>query len=424
MRLSAGMLAMAFLGGVVICASIVFHFTHLSGHEHNSLQRHPRPGRADRLARPAPGSTVSALTKPHVSHEAMDVLVRRVSDLERTTRLKPGQTLADRMARIDNRVDDLDKTLNQVVTHIKSLESAVMAAAHATNHAEQPEKIETSPAVEAAMDVDGQPVIGNVKLGFGTFKECGVRGWFYPPDTNRTLAKICENKPFSWIRWGDGEMIEAFKGIKPLKAGQAPDHSQALRQAFYKATQLDAIQINVGTWWLCNSKRQWNSAINVKSTIEYKYTNYFYLPMGDPMEDPRTDHGWVTEANRCSKRVIAVVPSHLRALPVWPKGTRFLDSPQGNDIGKVILKITEVQDALKDSERPALVVFAAGISAKIMIVRLTVSNPEHQYLDIGSVLDGYAGVKSRDYNDPKKYCGSITDANVRKQWFAPGVCSF
>lgn len=202
--------------------------------------------------------------------------------------------------------------------------------------------------------------------------QCGVNGLFKHENVSDVLPRICSRRPFSWIRWGDGE-IDAAPG--------GSDFAAAVKTAFQTAIKIGTVEINVGTWWLCNNRHKnfWNQLVSPSE--KFRFTNYFYLPMGDPVSADH-DEGWVQLAQKCSRKVVAVVPQHLERLPVWPRDVVFIRSPMGQSLPPVDQTIRHVASILAKSPERVLVVVAAGISAKILIVNLTVAFPDHQYIDV------------------------------------------
>jgi len=74
---------------------------------------------------------------------------------------------------------------------------------------------------------------------------------------------------------------------------------------------------------------------------------------------------------------------------------------------------------------PLLFLVSCGRSAKIIISDLiSRKNNIHSFIDTGSVFDGYSGIKSRDYNDPKNYCSRIKELDPEHlgYWMKKGVC--
>lgn len=81
-----------------------------------------------------------------------------------------------------------------------------------------------------------------------------------------------------------------------------------------------------------------------------------------------------------------------------------------------------ISHILGEAAEPYVVVIADGALTKIIAAELTLTHPNHTYIDIGSSLDGYAGIHSRDYNNPKHYCEQVKSREARERWFKPGVC--
>lgn len=218
------------------------------------------------------------------------------------------------------------------------------------------------------------------------------------------LAKLCRKEPFTWCRWGDGETIHAGLLTNPR-----------LQNSFRIAAHHPDIYLNVGGWFFCGNKSKELEVLWKSFNNGGRFYDYFYLNAGDPMSDKKL--GWRDQIEKCSLQTIAVIPQHLKTLPVF-KNSVIFDSPTYSTLDATILSIRE---QLKGAHK--VVLLAGGKIAKILAVELTLSDPGHTYIDIGSSMDGYAMRHSRDYNDPKNYCAKISSLYERERWFSPGACT-
>ncbi len=218
------------------------------------------------------------------------------------------------------------------------------------------------------------------------------------------LAKLCSKQPFSWVRWGDGETIHAGLLTNPR-----------LQNSFRIAAHHPDIYLNVGGWFFCGNKSKELQVLWKSFSNGGRFYDYFYLNAGDPMSAKKV--GWRDQIEKCSRKTLAVIPSHLRSLPVF-RNSIIVPSPTYETLDATI---REIRKHLRGESM--VVLLAGGKIAKILAVELTLSDPNHTYIDIGSSMDGYAGRHSRDYNDPKNYCAKISSPKERERWFPPGACN-
>lgn len=134
--------------------------------------------------------------------------------------------------------------------------------------------------------------------------------------------------------------------------------------------------------------------------------------------------------------VVLVGPPHLKNVP-FLNPAQYIDSSGVNrkmdKTSKIIDDCAKLMDQQKLGEegRPLLFLLAAGFSSKIIIAELlqykeeSSNNHTQSFIDVGASLDGYVGVKSRDYNHPKRYCEEVIkndDPKNRYHWMKKGVC--
>jgi hypothetical protein len=93
-----------------------------------------------------------------------------------------------------------------------------------------------------------------------------------------------------------------------------------------------------------------------------------------------------------TRRVVVVGPRHLGALTLFPVAEHIVVPP--SDAWKHVARLSaEVLDVLEDDD---LVLFAAGMATNLMIHRLwPLVRGRMTLLDMGAILDPYAGVLSR-----------------------------
>ena len=140
--------------------------------------------------------------------------------------------------------------------------------------------------------------------------------------------------------------------------------------------------------------------------------------------------GYVDAIRKAKRKVILLGPPHVQNLPFIGQDA-FVDASGAGGGGDgvadgVIKTLFEIGDAFDD---PPVVIMTAGMAAKsaILLGQDRINFRGWGFIDAGTTLDGYAGVKSRDYNDPRKYCQKSRertrgDGDGVEFWFAPGVC--
>lgn len=262
--------------------------------------------------------------------------------------------------------------------------------------------------------------------------ERDVRGRFATRDfalvrevERRTRARV----GFGWARWGDAEMMSSARDGSPMRL--------AVRALMSVGATPNCV-LNVGVHWLCNEglRNNWNAAMDGVDANDTIGHSFFFLPMGDPADDDRSMwkekgvDGYVNVIRKAKRKVILVGPPHVEGLP-FIGHSAFVDA-SGKGMGgdgaadSVVQRIFEIGDAF---DEPPVVIMAAGMAAKTAILSAQdrINFKGWGLIDAGTTLDGYAGVKSRDYNDPKIYCRKsrerARDAHDGVDfWFAEGVC--
>ncbi|KAK3255070.1 hypothetical protein CYMTET_35697 [Cymbomonas tetramitiformis] len=176
--------------------------------------------------------------------------------------------------------------------------------------------------------------------------------------------------------------------------------------------------INVGVWWLCNRRLRnlWNDLASSDGS-NHIFMDSFYLPMGDPVDIGRSSLreagviGWVAEAKR--RRVVLIGPAHLKRVPILSHATHVeTTGEEGSSVARIDFLIKKSVSISSQSNTTALFVLAAGCASKIIIAELSLLLPKDSFIDVGTALDGYAGVPSRDYNqDIGRYCTAVHGEN-------------
>jgi len=162
----------------------------------------------------------------------------------------------------------------------------------------------------------------------------------------------------------------------------------------------------------------------------YLFHQFFYLPMGDPADDDRDMWagkgilGWARVAKKVGRKIVLVSPVLVKDVP---SVSRLLvehipsDGAVGDNGAELLPKVRETSERYPGEA--LLFLFEAGTPAKLVISEMARTTYKDIYIDMGTVLDGYAGLRSRDYNDPQMYCRKTRARNESvDDWFRPNVC--
>lgn len=237
------------------------------------------------------------------------------------------------------------------------------------------------------------------------------------------MNELKEKRPFGWIRWGDGEMMSAAK--------DSP-YGRRLKDALLFLSRHNQSVVNVGMHWLRQERlaKMWNQIVPEHG--DHLFHEFFYLPIGDPIAKETQEWreagilGWHVAKNEASYKVILVGPNQLRGLPFLNETAYVSSAGIEHDIDRTDAIIHQCIEIMKQYEpEPLLFLIAGGRSAKIIVADLVNRTDNiHTFVDIGSCLDGFAGIHSRDYNNPKKYCQMIEQKEPDNLhfWMKPGVC--
>lgn len=223
------------------------------------------------------------------------------------------------------------------------------------------------------------------------------------------MRYVKEGKPFAWIRWGDGETIHACRTHKPgIRLKNSCKLWQEAGDNFFVA---------VGTWFFLNPKlkQMWNFIHKNNKLDLLVLLEYFYLPMGDPACDeylPLRKNGilgWIIESTNRKKVIVG---------PNFAKQFEFLEYYDFIEIGRNSQQNIDDYDIIhskmknisENNEEGILFIFIAGFMSKVLITEaFTTYGKKDTFIDVGSALDGYAGIESKDFINCKKWAKKIID---------------
>ena len=262
--------------------------------------------------------------------------------------------------------------------------------------------------------------------------ECarGMRGFvrrFSLAAQARVMGWVRDSTPFAWIRWGDGNTL-ALRTDERLRRALRRWGGEGPRRLF----------VSIGMWWMCRAdlRLAWNRGVDADglgSNTTATLVDHFYLTQGDPANPEvyrlreQGIRGWVIEAQ---DRVVCLVgPGFTASFRTFLFHSEFIEIPRrAVDVDAVMRRMRQVVEKYA----PLRVLFAvvAGDSAKIIITEAFLSpwGGLSSYVDVGSAMDGFAGVASKDFIHIPSYCRReaefVPDPTDRKRrvWMKRGVC--
>jgi len=253
----------------------------------------------------------------------------------------------------------------------------------------------------------------------------GLKGNFnqMPLFVLQTLMKyVRTGEPFAWIRWADGDTLNAAKrtqvGIRLRRSCQLWEDAG------------DNFFIAVGTWFFLNPllKILWNSIHKDNEFKTLYFLEHFYLPMGDPASNEYLRlrengvRGWIIESTH--RKIVLIGPSFARQFD-FLNYCDFIEIAQDAEshvanfdlIHKKIKKISE------STEEGIIFVFIAGSMSKILITEAFSSyGKKDSFIDVGSALDGYAGIESKDFINCKEWANRVLNYipadDIERKWMS------
>eukprot|EP01064_Diplonema_japonicum_P001785 TRINITY_DN11202_c0_g1_i1.p1 TRINITY_DN11202_c0_g1~~TRINITY_DN11202_c0_g1_i1.p1 ORF type:complete len:335 (+),score=34.43 TRINITY_DN11202_c0_g1_i1:64-1068(+) len=237
------------------------------------------------------------------------------------------------------------------------------------------------------------------------------------------FTSLERNRSFGWIRFGDGEMfcLGTHVDVEISDAVCNRDTRVALVQSLQALPKLRNVFAVVGTWWLCAGERRTDISLRMSRVVvqrtdfiesRYSFLDVFYMLLGTP-----SHRGLVRSLQ--GRDVVLVGPSVLSVLRNTSMFHIVGHVPVPFHRGSVfhVPPILKQCSALALRHRNLVFLVAFGIPGKVLVISGIQHLPQHTFIDVGSSLDAYAGIRSRDYNkDLDQYCKSS------RPWMAPGVC--
>lgn len=247
----------------------------------------------------------------------------------------------------------------------------------------------------------------------------------YTEGAKKALDLFHANKPISWIHYGDGEWMCACgfgmrmnsDGISLRGTGCKELGQELGRYANYNGKSFFVAHTDN---FICKGSGIYSS---VESCLKKKdiqnwegFTDGFYFPLIPECAPP---HGGMAETLK-GRHVVLVGPEHLQPLWKMLDYKQYISVPGG---GGAWGDMDRIQKEIKAASRAhplkhVTFICAGGPAMKVILYRLFPEiGHKDTMLEVGSSLDGFAGVASRDYNsDTGTYCKQYAG------WMPSGVC--
>lgn len=226
----------------------------------------------------------------------------------------------------------------------------------------------------------------------------------YRPGVGWYAQRIKENKPFTFIRYGDGEISAIINDGRRITGSHShrldvPKMKQQLRQSiirrpnasnYFTAVRETALNRRFETWLIRNNRHtKWHDC-----TVFYKASRKGQLfPLIDAIR-------------QSDLKLVMIGPPHLAKMQKHLPVAKFIPVPIRNCYKTIGQKIKLV---IAESDEPLIVSISAGPPAKIMAWRLYKHVGEKSFIiDFGSLWDVYVGRPSR------RYQRSMSGATIRK----------
>lgn len=220
----------------------------------------------------------------------------------------------------------------------------------------------------------------------------------------RVLAeKLRNNQPFAFSRWGDGEW-ESVLGVRGENDANCDGHQyfSSMRESLHE------ILISNPSYLLGMQKLAYHKLLG-REIDEYlkKYKVRGEWLNADAFHDASKNQkiGSFFDLLR-TRKILLVGPAHLRRITLFHFD--FCEVPERNcwlEREKILLEIKERISV----EGPEVVLFCAGMTSNWFVDQLQKSYSGF-LIDVGSLLDPYAGKNSRNYH--KKLTGMPSGQSV------------
>jgi hypothetical protein len=201
--------------------------------------------------------------------------------------------------------------------------------------------------------------------------------------------------PAAFVRWGDGELyaiVDQTKGRNIddfYRVPYYPDMTSVLRGILLRkpnylmgiAPQVhDSFNLDIARWF------------SEHGLLDLSWTNVHTLPIASRFGELKP----FLDAIKDSPKPLIVGPKHLSFFVAKLKNAEHIVI----DDKRAWLEREETYNRLRvllASGKPRVVTFSAGATSNYLIDSLWRELPRHVYIDVGSLWDPFAGIRSRDY---------------------------
>lgn len=223
------------------------------------------------------------------------------------------------------------------------------------------------------------------------------RGWrVHLPSAASSYSLLIErlekNEPFSFSRWGDGEW-EAVLGLREENESNCDGHQYfpSLKEGLHQILISDPPSL-FGMQKLAYHKligREIDTYLK-KYSIQREWLNADAFHIASSNGKIRSFFNLLA-----TKKILLVGPAHLRRLKLFDFD--FCEVPEKNCWLHRERVIHEIKEIVERKE-PEVILFCAGMTSNWFVDQL---NPWFAgfVIDVGSLLDPYAGKNSRNYHN-------------------------
>jgi hypothetical protein len=240
--------------------------------------------------------------------------------------------------------------------------------------------------------------------------------------------------PFLWLHWGESD----FMCLVDRKTAHNIEHTDYHSKCVYDGLKTallgdrdteDATVIQaLGAFFLCRETHRKlysgmenfilaNSELGHPPT--FPFYDSFYLPVGN--ESSAAMDSWLIAAKEGKRPVVLVGPDKLAPLQCMLNYVKHFRIPlptEGcQDVEPLVTGIVELSRTTHSDESVLFVVAGAAVGKIVAYQAFKQLHDKDVFVEVGSSLDAYAGMRDRDYNrDLKKFC------QESKGWMAYNVC--
>lgn len=251
--------------------------------------------------------------------------------------------------------------------------------------------------------------------------------------TQSLLDSLAARKPFTFLRLGDGDWYCALGGTGLDSNGVVLERNhgmcEELKQDILElgvATAANFLPV-LGTFFLCK-ERSFELFAHVddffsSNPVRQSFSGFldsksvgFYFPL---LPDKKLGRSPGVVPALSGQLVVVVGPKHLRKLNRMLNYTAFVEVPPHTcwEARDDIISSIKRESQRRPSDT-VVFLLAGGIAARTILFKTFLQlGQKDSFIDVGSSLDGFAGMASRDYNkNMSRVCNDFPE------YVADGVC--